>query len=287
MEQDYLPALTRQYRQLRMLYLAYLAAAAAALVLFFVDKRITLVILAASLLFHLLVVRRASRAYERAYIHACGQNTLARRLDGPVHTSQPVLEAGALAEVRLVAANTTRGSILCREGGAGTYAGRPVKVGDAIFTHSFPMDGKTHHEFVSGTWVTVELGRDTGLDWRLVHRQVMMEPSWEQMLREQGDLRRLVGFGPRWTERDWLMIRPVGTPDLPPEPVLKAIRTLSGATEKPVAVCLRGDKLHVFVTNRLLGQKVSCRVAPMAALVNADYLPELGAILALSDAVAA
>lgn len=24
------------------------------------------------------------------------------------------------------------------------------------------MEGKTHHEFVVGTWVTVELGKDTG-----------------------------------------------------------------------------------------------------------------------------
>ena len=41
--------LIRQYRRLRLLYLGYLAAAVLALVFFFVDKRVTLALVAASL----------------------------------------------------------------------------------------------------------------------------------------------------------------------------------------------------------------------------------------------
>lgn len=51
--------LIRQYRRLRLLYLGYLAAAVLALVFFFVDKRVTLALVAASLVYHLVVVRRA------------------------------------------------------------------------------------------------------------------------------------------------------------------------------------------------------------------------------------
>ena len=72
--------LIRQYRRLRLLYLGYLAAAVLALVFFFVDKRVTLALVAASLVYHLVVVRRAGKAYQRAFVHACGQCTLARRL---------------------------------------------------------------------------------------------------------------------------------------------------------------------------------------------------------------
>lgn len=47
--------LRRQYRRLRLLYLAYLAAAVLALIFFFVDRRVTLVLVAASLIYHLVV----------------------------------------------------------------------------------------------------------------------------------------------------------------------------------------------------------------------------------------
>ena len=57
--------LIRQYRRLRLLYLGYLAAAVLALVFFFVDKRVTLALVAASLVYHLVVVRRAGKAYQR------------------------------------------------------------------------------------------------------------------------------------------------------------------------------------------------------------------------------
>ena len=66
---------------------------------------------------------------------------------------------------------------------------------------------------------------------------------------------------------------------------LAALRRLSAATDKPLAVCVQGDRLHVFVTNRILGQKVSSRVPPSAAVAEVDFLPELDGILKASDAL--
>lgn len=283
MGQDPVPALTRQYKRLRALYLIYLAAAVAALALFFVDRRITLVILAASLIYHLAVVRRCSKRYERAYIHVCGQSTLERRLEQAVHTEAPVLDPEALRQVRLIPANAGRGGVLCREGGSGLYHGRRVRVGDVTFAHSFPMDGKTHHEFVTGAWITVELNRDTGLDWRLIREHTMMESSREHMLQQETDLKRLVGFAPDWIEREWLVIRPAGTPNLPEKPILTALHAAAQHSDKKLAFCIQRDRLHAFVTNRILGQRVSVRLAPMEALLRADYLPELADVLHLSD----
>ena len=248
--------LIRQYRRLRLLYLGYLAAAVLALVFFFVDKRVTLALVAASLVYHLVVVRRAGKAYQRAFVHACGQCTLARRLQDARHTEAPTLEEGELRRARLVAANDAKGSVLVREGGSGTYHGRRVRLGDAGFTHSFSMEGKTHHEFVVGTWVTVELGKDTGLDWRLIHERVMMKPSRDAMLRRESGLRRAVGFGPGWMEDGtWFALRPEGKPDVPGDAFLAALRRLSAATDKPLAVCVQGDRLHVFVTNRIRARR--------------------------------
>ena len=74
-------------------------------------------------------------------------------------------------------------------------------------------------------------------------------------------------------------------PDVPGDAFLAALRRLSAATDKPLAVCVQGDRLHVFVTNRILGQKVSSRVPPSAAVAEVDFLPELDGILKASDAL--
>ena len=80
-------------------------------------------------------------------------------------------------------------------------------------------------------------------------------------------------------------LRPEGKPDVPGDAFLAALRRLSAATDKPLAVCVQGDRLHVFVTNRILGQKVSSRVPPSAAVAEVDFLPELDGILKASDAL--
>lgn len=91
-----------------------------------------------------------------------------------------------------------------------------------------------------GTWVTVELGKDTGLDWRLIHERVMMKPSRDAMLRRESGLRRAVGFGPGWMEDGtWFALRPEGKPDVPGDAFLAALRRLSAATDKPLAVCVQ------------------------------------------------
>ena len=79
------------------------------------------------------------------------------------------------------------------------------------------------------------------------------------------------------------MLRPRETPQLPDGTFLSALHTLAGKTELPLAVCIQKDKLHVYVTNRILGQKVSSRVEPGPAVVETDFFPELGGILKLSD----
>lgn len=282
---EHISALSRQYRRLRGLYLACLVAAVLALVFYFVDKRLSMALVALSLLGHLLVVRPRSRAYQRAFLHACGQCTLEKHLQSAVHTAQPTLDAADLRRARLIAANPDKGGVLIREGGAGTYRGRAVRLGDATFAHSFPMpDGKTHHQFVTGTWVTVELERDTGLDWRLLSPKAMMAQSRAKFLGQNRDLEPSGAPVPRWIEtEDCTVLHAEDTPHWPGEAFLGALRTLQRDTEMPLAVCVQGDRLHTLVVNRILGQKVSSRVPPSDAIAKADFLPELDGILRLSD----
>lgn len=283
--QELLDQLVRQYRQLRRLYLLYLAASVLALIFFFVDKRVTLAILAAMLIYYLVLVRRRSSAYAQAFVHTCLQSTLERCLHPASHTPQSPLDEESLRRTRLIAVNAERGSVITREGGTGNYHGRPVALSDAGFTHTFWMNGKRHHEFVIGAWVRVELDHDTGLDCRLVHPKVMMKASQDQALAQMPDLSPAEG-APGWMRTEgWRVLCPRDNRRLPDNAFFSGLHTLARHTPLPLAVCIQGDTLHVYVTNRILGQKVSSRVAPGQALLTTDFFPELGEILKLSDLI--
>lgn len=281
MEQELISSLHAQFRQLRILFLLYLLAAILALVLFFWNQAATLAVLGISLLYHFLLVRPKSRAYEAAYVHACAQLSLERHLKQARHTPEPTLDAADLRAARLIADNGAPGSILLREGGAGLGGGREVRLGDVTFAHSFSMDGKKHHEFVTGCWVRVALARDTGLDWRFLPPQVMLPASRMSFREEHPELEGLSLDSPLW--KDGLILRPNGTPDLPASGALRALERLRKHSQARTAVCIQGSTLHVFLVNRILGQKVNVRLSPTDAQLERDLLPELTDILALAD----
>lgn len=278
-------ALEARWRRLRRLYFGSLLAAVLALALYFVDQRLTLAVLAASVLYYLLAVRRQNRAYIRAYVHTSALAALGRHLSDAEHTPQALLDPEQLRRVQLLAANPGKGGMLCREGGRGSWRGMPVTLGDVTAAHSFQQGGSRRHEFIVGLWTTVELGKDTGLDWRLMEDKVMLPASRNAMLAADQTLVMLEDCGPGWTKKGWVMICREDTPQLPPSAVLAAIRSLADSTEHLTAVCIQGDKLHIFLTNALLGQKVGTRLAPRREWVLADRLPELGKALNIADAL--
>ncbi len=283
MEDRFLTELTGQYKRLRRMYLLYLLAAVTALVCFFFCKPVTLAILGASLVCHFVLIRPCSKAYEAAYSHACIQLTMQRHLENAVHTPKSVLNAEKLRAVRLIPDNNGRDSILLREGVAGTSLGRPVLLGDATFAHSFPAAGKTCHEFTVGCWITVELSGDSGMDWRLLAPGVPGDAARRAFLENNPDLKRL-----SWDEKGFencLILRPEGSPDLPPKGARSILKRLFAREYDHPAVCIRGRELHVMLVNRVLGQKASVRIPPSKALLERDLLPELDDVLALAKAM--
>lgn len=280
MSQTRSQALMAQFKLVRRLYLAYLLVAIGALVSFFFDKRVTPALLALCLIYHLALVRPKAKAYQRAYTHLCAQLTLERHLENASHTEQPVLTPQEISAVKLVASNTTKGAILCREGGTGTVKGCPVRLGDVTVSHSFPNNGKTNHQFITGVWTCVELGRDTGLDCRFLRREVMLPRSWEKMLSENPELERLPA--PEALGEDFLLIRSRDNGALPTDAFLRRLKKL-GEGKCPVALCIQGDKLHLLVVNRVLGQSVDIRQPPAEGWLARDIVPELSALPGLVE----
>lgn len=281
MEQQLFSRLVVRFKRLRLLCFLCLILAALALAAYFIDRRATLAILGLNLLLYLLAVRPRAGAYRKDCIRASIRLTLGRCLEGAVYAS-PALTPSDIRDPRLAAADEDPGAVTQKEGGLGQWQGREVKVGEVILANSFYSDARHRKlECLTGTWVRVELARDTGLDCRLICRDLMDPRSRAAYFGRYDDLRPTAQKLPPWLAEDWVVL--TGREDsLPPDHVLKRLKKLAGYTPTPMAMAVTGDVLSVYLHQRLLWRKVSIRQAPSEQWLNFDLLPELGHILEIA-----
>lgn len=279
MKQDTLSALRKQFYTLRLLYLLCLALAAAALAVYFVDRRATLAVLGVNLLFYLLAARPRAKAYQRACIQSSVLLTLSRYLEQAGYAS-PALDPAQVCDVRLVPEDR---SVVQKEGGRGLWRGGAVMVSEVVLGNSYYRDAQHQaSEYLTGTWVRVELGRNTGLDCRLIGKGLIEPHSRAAYFVRHPDLHDPGQERPQWLAEDWEVL--AGRSDeLPPGQVLTQLKKLAEYTPTPMAMAVTGDVLSVFLSRRLLWRKVSVRQAPSEAWLNFDLLPELGYILELAN----
>lgn len=281
MEQEFLSQLSPQFKRLRLLYLLCLALAALALAACFFDRRAALAILGLNLLLYLLGARPRVRAYQRDCIQASIRLTLSRYLDGAVYAS-PALTPADIRAPRLVAADDSPKAIIQKEGGRGRWQGREVRLGEVILASSFYSDAQRRKaEYLTGTWVRVELAHDTGLDCRLICRDLMDPRSRAAYFSRYADLRPTAQELPSWLAEGWVVI--TGREDaLPPAHVLDRLKKLADYTPAPMAAAITGNILSVYLCQRLLWRKVSIRQAPSEQWLNFDLLPELEHLLKIA-----
>lgn len=278
MVQEIHSALTRQFKTLRLLYLLCLLLAVAALAAYFVDRRLTLAVLGVNALFYLLAARPRAKAYQRACIQGSIRLTLSRYLADAAYAS-PALDPSDIQNVHLAAED---GSLTQKEGGRGLWQGHGVRVCEVVLGNSFYRDARHRAaEFLAGTWVQVELGRDTGLDCRLISRKLMNPLSRAAYFARHGGLHEVEDGLPPPLAEGWLVM--AGETDaLPSDHVLKHVKKLASYTPAPMALAVTDGTLSVFLRQRLLWRKVSARQAPTRDWLEFDLLPELGYILEIA-----
>lgn len=277
-----LVSLQKQFRTLRLLYFISFLSAGLALASYFIDKRLTLLVIGLSVVYHLFFVRTRSKAYVQNFVHLSILCTLRKHLTQVSHASQALLTAEEVRSAKLIPSNSANGSVLCREGASGLWHGLSVRLSDVTVSHSFPMAGKTHHEFVIGCWAVVDLGCDTGMDCRFLGSHSMMRPSLDHFLQSESDLKMFHHD----LDQDWVTLCCGSNCTLPGAHWLKTLKRLGKETDGHVAVSVCGNQLHIFLINQILGQKVSQRVAPGPDFEAVDLLPQLSLALSLADELA-
>lgn len=281
MDQELLSRLRIQFKRLRLLDLLCLSLAVLALSAYFIQRHATLAILGLNALLYLLTVRPRARAYQRDCIRASIRLSLGRYLAKAAYAS-PALDQAEVRDPRLVAVGEDPGAVTQKEGGRGLWRGREVQVGEVVLGNFFHSDAQHQRaEYLTGTWVRVELARDTGLDCRLIRRDLMDPRSRAAYFGRHDGLRPTAQELPRWLREDWVVI--TGREDaLPAQPVLSGLKELAGYTPTPMAMAVTGGVLSVYLHQRLLWRRVSLRQPPSEVWLNFDLLPELGRILEIA-----
>lgn len=274
-------ALRTQFKNLRRLYFLFLILAVLALVMYFVEPRLTLVLLGASLILNLALGRKKSKEYTNNFTHLSAQLTLQRHLDEAQHSHTPVLTEEEVRSARMLPCNAASGGVACHEGGTGLYRGRKVTLGDTTLAHTFTIDNKKRHNFTVGCWIIVELEKDTGLDCRFIGESTTPDQSLKEMLWVESDLKQ--SAVPMVLKSKWRVVCAEENQTMPNDAFLKHMEKLHKKADGRLAVSVQGSKLHMLLIGEILAQKVSSRMAPGPQFENADLLPHLSYALLLSD----
>lgn len=274
-------ALRLQFKKLRRLYFLFMILAVLALAMFFIDSRLTLVFLGASLILNLVLGRRKSKEYIRNFTHLSAQLTLEKHLQEAQHSHEPILTEEDVRSARMLPCNAAKGGVVCHEGGTGVYRDRKVTLGDVTLAHTFTVTDKKRHNFTVGSWITVELEKDTGLDCRFIGENTTPDQSLKEMLWVESDLKQ--SPVPMALKSKWRVVCQENSLDMPNSNFCKHLDKLHKKADGRLAVSVQGNKLYIMLIGDILAQNVSSRVAPGPQFENADLLPHLSFALVLSD----
>lgn len=270
-----------QFKRLRQFDILLFILAVLALILCFIDSRMALAVLGLSLILKLLLGKKRAKEYEKNFIHLSALLTLQRYLDNAQHRHAPVLTEQEIRDVRMLPCNAASGSVLCREGGTGSYHGRSVRLGDATLTHTFTVNNKKSHHFTVGCWVTVMLEADTGLDCRFIGENITPVQSLKEMLWVESDLKQT--GTPLMLRSNWRVVCNEEKSAMPGDRFFRQLEDLHKKTNGQVAVCVQGNQLHILLAGDILARKVNHRIEPGPQLEYIDLLPNLPYALLLSD----
>jgi len=275
--------LEREYQKLRIFNIMFFCLALLALIFCFIQPTLAVITLAFSFVLKLLPGRKLRKRYENHIIHFRALEALQRCMDNAQHRHAPVLTEQEIRDVRLLPCNASAGSVLCCEGGIGSYHGNSVSLGDVTLTHTFTENNKKRHNFLVGCWIKVELPKDTGLDCRFIGKNMIPEQSLTEMLWVETDL-KLRGI-PLILKPSWHILCPKENPAMPGDAFLKQLEKLHKKTDGKLAVCIYGNQLHIFLQGQILGKNVNPNVPPSSQFQH-TVLADLNDVLTLTDSLA-
>ncbi len=271
-----LDQLTQQYRRFKRLVFGIILILVIALVCIFINRNITFILLAFAVLFHLFYVRRQQKAYQEGFVEANMKVTLAQDIGAKKVSA---MSGGKITEevvrdAQMAPVDKGKGSCLLREGVSGEHEGLKVALCDAVMAESWQLvkNGKNRVHYLMGVWTSYTLSHDTGADWRLLDKDVLAVPIRQKFYKSISALERIHYDDEELEERFILYSKHGSVPD---QKVMREIIALADYTPGKIAVSLKGDKLNIFIRDRILARAVSVKNPPTAEALKFHPFPEI------------
>lgn len=281
--------LQQMYRRYRMQVLALLLLLIAALVFVFLNRFLTLAALAAALAFHLAVVRPQQKKYIRAFLQTNLERTLCPKLgmDTVSETNSSHITPALLKDAHLMPFREENGTPLLRWELSGMLHSLPVSLCDVTLAQDFRLveKGKKRVHFNTGVWTHIELPKDTGMNFRLLHETSVPTPiRMEYFSRES--LLTPSPVGDPDLNRTFVLYHPVTEePPALPGPFLRELKKLAEYTPGYPAVSVHGSQMDIFIRGRFLARPVSVKEGPTEKQLDFDPFPELSYLIKLAAAL--
>lgn len=273
--QKVLDQLLQQYRRFkRSVFLMVLLLAAAA-VCVFINRMLTFAIIGAAVLYHIFYLRKLQKQYTGAFTDVNVKMTLGKDLgtDSVETESGGSITEDTVKKAHMVPYDDRKGSCLLREGLTGEHDGIRVALSDAVLAESFQLvkKGKNRIHYLTGVWVSYELDGDTGADWRLLDKDVLPVPVRQNFYQGMNSLKK-VSTDSVDNERFILYSRNGSEPD---HRLMKEINALADYTPGKLAVSLRGNRLNIFIRDRIIARAVSVKEPPTMDKLLFHPFPEI------------
>ena len=273
------------YQKLRMLIFGMLLLLLAALAMVFMNRPLTLPILAVAVVYHLFLLRPCQNQYTAAVSTENLHRTLCKKLG-----NHEILEKGGsritlktLTDAGLMPCGDEKNIPLLRWEIHGKKKELPLTLCDATIPQNFKLaeKGKKRVHFNAGVWIHMDLPSDTQKHFKLLDETSVPTPI------------RMDYFSNRWNYetaaiRDtdigkrFVLYRPKDTEQEPSPALLHKLKDLMEYTPGYVALSIRGSQLDIFIRGRFLTRPVSISQKPSQELLDFDPFPELSYIVDLA-----
>lgn len=272
--------ISSQFRRVRQLQMMCVGCVAAALAAYYLNKWLAVALLCPAVIMRLFF-RKQKKLYRREFLHVSAERTLRRHMEQSVHLFDAPHTEQELRQVRMLPCDAAKSGLVCCEGGTGRYHGRNVRLTGVTFAHTYTPERAKRVNYTVGTWVSVQLNKDTGMDCRFLSPRTAPMPSLKEMLWVETDLKLM--DPPADMSGSWYLVCREGCESIPGAGFLKQLDRVYSKTDGLIAVCVQGDRLHFLLEDEVLAQEVSIRTPPEQSLERRDLLPGLSHGLRLAD----
>lgn len=223
----------------------------------FIDIRPCLAFVVASFLYRFFYIRRVNREYADLTNQLLLTTGFAEAgCEQVEHQQKGSLTLEELEIPRMVPIDKIVQTPLQRETVCFTLNDTKVHCFDYSGVYRIKQAGSNRASSILGIWVSIDLGQESGADWRLMDQHAFEEEPRRQYFNKLEDQEK-ANLNIDWFDEKFYFYRPVGSDQRPSEKVLAQLKALQEFTPGQVCLALRGDHLYAFIAHRFLGRNVT------------------------------